>query len=204
MKIGPKYKKARQLGAPVFDKTQTQKFELAEQRKGRDQSRRFRRAPSEYALQLREKQKARYSYLVSERQFARYVRESMAATGAKPSEELYRRLESRLDSVAYRMGLAATRTAARQLASHGHLTVNGRRVTIPSYQLKVGDKVAVRESSRQTKLFEDLKERLQHYNPPAWLGFDENKLQGQVEGWPQLREADLLFNIDSILEFYSR
>ncbi|MEX1028097.1 MAG: 30S ribosomal protein S4 [Candidatus Paceibacterota bacterium] len=204
MKIGPKYKIARRLGAPVFDKTQTQKFDLSLQKKG--QQRRTGRRPkqlSQYGIQLREKQKARYSYLVPEKQFGNYVKAAMSGTGT-PADNLYERLEMRLDNVAHRLGLAPTKSAARQLVSHGHILVNGRKNNIASHYVSVGDTITVREQSKNTKLFETIKERLENYNPPSWLSFDENALAGKVEGKPQRKDADLLFDIQSILEFYSR
>ncbi|MEX0673094.1 MAG: 30S ribosomal protein S4 [Candidatus Paceibacterota bacterium] len=205
MKIGPKYKIARRLGAAVFDKTQTQKYDLALQKKG--QQRRTGRRPkqlSQYGVQLREKQKARYSYLVPEKQFANYVKAAMSTNAGTPADQLYQRLEMRLDNVAHRLGLAPTKTAARQLVSHGHVHVNGRRNNIASHGVSVGDVISIREQSKNTKLFDNLKERLENYNPPAWLSFDENSLTGKVEGRPQLKGADLLFDIQAILEFYSR
>lgn len=202
MRVKGKYKIARRLGAPVFDKTQTQKFDQSLQRKGRHSGSRRRQMPSEYALQLREKQKARYSYLIRERQFRNYVRKAMETS--TPSEELYRLLETRLDSVIYRMGLAPTKSAARQISSHGHILINGKRSTIPSQQLKTGDKIEVKEKSKGSKMFEDIQDRLQHYTAPSWLSFNETSLSGSVEGEPRLNDADLLFDMQAILEFYSR
>jgi len=155
-------------------------------------------------MQLREKQKARYSYLLPERQFARYVKDAMDDIANQPAQKLYERLEMRLDNVVYRLGLAPTKTAARQMVSHGHVTVNGKRMTIPSHYVKVGDTIAVREGSKNTQLFDNLAQRLENYQQPAWLTFDIKKLSGSVDGRPQVSDADLLFDIKSILEFYSR
>ena len=204
MKIGPKYKIARRLNAPVFDKTQTQKFELRKERKG--SNRKSRPKPlSQYGMQLREKQKARYSYLLPERQFSRYVRNAMSDASQKPAQRLYERLEMRLDNVVYRLGLAPTKEAARQMVSHGHVLVNGQRMTIPSHFVQNGDVVSVRESSQSSGLFSDLSERLENYRPPSWLTFDMKKMQGTVQSAPDVNDAtDLLFDIKSILEFYSR
>jgi small subunit ribosomal protein S4 len=203
MKIGPKYKIARRLDAPVFDKTQTQKFQLNKERKAKNK--RGRRKPlSEYGHQLREKQKARYSYLLPERQFARYVKNAMSDSSGKPAQKLYERLELRLDNVVYRLGLAPTKSAARQMVSHGHICVNGKRMTIPSHYVNVGDVITVREGSANTKLFDELSQRLEHYQQPAWLSFDIKQLRATIEGTPNVADADLLFDIKSILEFYSR
>lgn len=202
MKIGPKFKKARKLGAPVFDKTQTQKFQLNQERKAGG---RRGRAPSEYGLQLKEKQKARYCYLVPERQFARYVREAMEHVSGQPAQKLFERLEMRLDNVVYRLGLAQTKSAARQMVNHGHITVNDRKVDVPSHYTSVGDVVAVREASKSKGMFDGLAEQTENYTPPAWLQFDIKNLKGSIEGVPQLKDAtDLLFDMKSILEFYSR
>ncbi|MEX0930651.1 MAG: 30S ribosomal protein S4 [Candidatus Paceibacterota bacterium] len=204
MKIGPKFKIARRLGAPVFDKTQTPKFELSLQRKGQQRSTGRRpKQLSQYGTQLREKQKARYTYLVPEKQFGNYVKAAMNGTGT-PADSLYERLEMRLDNVTYRLGLAPTKSAARQMVSHGHIIINGRKNNIASHAVSVGDVISVREQSKGTKLFDSIKERLENYNPPSWLTFDESSLSGSVKGKPQIKDADLLFDIQSILEFYSR
>src|SRR5262245_8692490 len=129
MKIGPKYKIAKRLGAPVFEKTQTQKFALSEARKAKNVRKKRGGAASDYSKQLTEKQKMRYTYGITEKQLRRYVDEA-AATGHQPIALLIARLESRLDNVVYRLGLAPTRLGARQMVSHGHVTVNGRKLTI--------------------------------------------------------------------------
>src|SRR5690606_11765405 len=132
--------------APIFEKTQTQKFALSSARAGRQVKGRPGQA-SDYKRQLIEKQKMRLTYGVTEKQLRKYVDESLEKSD-QPTQFLIARLESRLDNVAYRLGLAPTRRAARQAASHGHLTVNGRKFTIPSHQLRPGDVVAVRDGSR--------------------------------------------------------
>ena len=198
----PKYKIARRLGPGIFEKTQTQKFAL---REGRRKEKRERpRAKSDFGIQMLEKQKARYSYGIGERQFAKYVAEAIAKKSAKTDELLYERLETRLDNVAYRLHLAPTRQAARQLVSHGHLTVNGVRVTIPSYNVKLGDKVKIREVSVKKVLFANLAENLKDKMPPSWLSFDVEKQAGEVQGKPKLVKSELVFDIAAILEFYRR
>src|SRR5665213_1556341 len=148
MITGPRYKIAKRLGASVFEKAQTQKFALAAERVGRVRKGRPRGA-SEYGKQLLEKQKVKVTYGVGERQFSRYVREAVEA-GGNPVEHLHQTLELRLDNVLYRLGLAKTRRFARQMASHGHVTMNGRRINVPSAAVKVGDRIAVREGSRKS------------------------------------------------------
>ncbi len=198
----PKYKIARRLGPGIFEKTQTQKFALREGR--RKESRERPRPKSDFGIQMLEKQKARYSYGIGERQFAKYVAEALAKKTTKTDELLYERLETRLDNVAYRLHLAPTRQAARQLVSHGHITVNDVRITIPSYNVKVGDKVKIREASAKKILFANLAEKLKDSAPPAWLAFDAEKRAGEIQGKPKLVKSELLFDIAAILEFYRR
>src|SRR5690606_30165190 len=144
MKIGPKYKIARRLGAPVFEKTQSQKYALSLARKERTSKGRPR-AKSDYGKQLIEKQKARFSYGLTEKQFRGYVDKSLSAKS--PAQKLFSLLETRLDYTVFRAGLAKTRAQARQAVSHGHITVGGRRVTIPSILLTEGDVIGIRPGS---------------------------------------------------------
>src|SRR5690606_40724543 len=124
MQTGPKYKICRRLGSHIYEKCQTQKFQLSEARKGKGMRGGRRRNVSEYGEQLLEKQRVRFTYGLKERQFASYVKKA-TGTAAVPAEELYQSLERRLDNVIYRLGLAPSRAYARQLVSHGHITVNG-------------------------------------------------------------------------------
>lgn len=197
MKIGPRYKIARRLGAHLFNKTETQKFALrSSSRGGRG------RPPSNYGKQLLEKQQARFIYGVMNRQLARYARE--AVSEKNPEESLWLRLERRLDNTVYLLGFAASRQAARQLVSHGHMTVNGRRVTIPSYTLSVGDTVSVREGSRKRKLWGGLEERAKTLTIPEWLFLDSSKLEGKVKRLPAYVRSAVPFNVAAIIEFYRR
>ncbi len=205
MKIGPRYKIARRLGAPVFEKTQTQKYAIRQgQRaekggmgKGRP------KAKSEYGLGMNEKQKARFSYGITAKQFGNYVKKAIETKG-NSSEILIRSLESRLDNVALRSGFAPTRQAARQMVSHGHLSVNGTKVTIPSYQVKVGDVIAIREGSKKKVLFATLDEKLKTVKIPSWLKLNFDKKEITVDGLPQAAQTELLFNVGTVLEFFSR
>lgn len=201
MQIGPRYKICKRLGSEVFAKCQTQKFEVS---KSRGHKNRRRRRLSNYGEQLLEKQKVRFTYGMSEKQFRRYVDESTKSRGEKPTASLYARLESRLDNVVYRMGLARSRRMARQLVSHGHINVNDSRVNIPSYQVSEGDKISIRERSREKEPFLNLEERQEGYTPPAWLLFDPQKKQGEVEGTPVLDTTTADFDLTSVIEFYSR
>ena len=203
MIIGPKYKIARRLNAPVFEKTQTPKYALSLTRKSKADKGRPK-AKTNYGRQLDEKQKARYTYGINDRQFSKYVKHILATSGINQAERLIETLENRLDNIVYRTGLAATRRFARQMVSHGHITVNGRRVTVPSFQAKVGDLVGVRINSLKSKLFETLDERHKTYTTPAWLSFDLEKRSAKVQGVPKVGPGDLLFDPKAVLEFYSR
>lgn len=200
MKIGPKYKITRRLGVAVFEKTQTQKYAI---RAGQRAEAPRGRAKSDYGLGLLEKQKARYSYGVTSKQFSNYVKKATEKKG-NSAELLIRSLEGRLDNVALRSGFAPTRQAARQLVSHGHLLVNGTIVTIPSYQVKVGDVVSIREGSKKKPLFATLDERLKTVKIPAWLKLNYDKKEITVDGVPHMEQSELLFNVGAVLEFYSR
>jgi small subunit ribosomal protein S4 len=201
MIIGPKYKIARRLGAGVFEKTEGQKFALSLARRQKQQG--GRGPKSDYGIQMLEKQKARFSYALTEKQFSNYVKKSLQKKGNN-SDLLYGLLESRLDNAVLRSGFVATRLAARQMVSHGHLMVNGTRVTIPSYQIKSGDVITIREGSKKKTLFSGIDERLKNHKAPSWLAVDPEKQSVKVQGAPKLVASELLFNIGQVLEFYSR
>ena len=202
MKIGPRYKIARRLGAPVFEKTQSQKFAIRSTQKSQSMGKKPK-AKSDYGLGLLEKQKARYSYGITSKQFSNYVKKATEKKG-NSADLLISLLESRLDNVALRAGYASTRQAARQMTSHGHLTVNGTIITIPSYQVKVGDIITIREGSKKKGLFNNLDERLKTIKIPAWLKLDFEKKQVVVDGIPHALHSELLFSPGAVLEFYSR
>lgn len=199
MKIRSKYKIARRVGAPVFEKTQTQKFAL---REGRRDRRMFSR--SDYGLQLVEKQKVRFTYVITAKQFAKYVKTVLDKKAQNPQELLYSMLEKRLDNVVYRVGFAATRLAARQMVSHGHIWVNSRKLNIPSYSVQEGDVIEIRPQSRDSKLFASVDERIAQMNVPAWLSFNKDDKKATVSGTPKLGETEVLFNLGQAIEFHSR
>jgi small subunit ribosomal protein S4 len=201
MKIGPRYKKARYLGAAVFRKTQTQKYAMRLQRKAKNMRRRG--AKSEYGKQMLEKQKARFSYGVSGKQFTKYVKKALQTTGDN-TKNLMRILEGRLDNVIVRSGFAVTRSAARQMVSHGHIMVNNIKVTIPSYEVKVGDKLTIREGSKKKIIFSKLNEELRNFKWPAWIGVNADKKEITVIAEPTVDMSELLFDIKAVLEFYTR
>lgn len=203
MKTGPKFKICKRLGPGVFEKCQTRSFTLAEARAAKQKKHR-RGSRSDFALQHIEKQKVRYTYGLSERQFSRYVKEAVEKKSKNAVGELLSVLESRLDNVVYRLGLAATRRQARQLVSHGHIAVNGTKVTIPSYMVRQGAQISVRERSKEKALFVTLSERTSHASVPSWLSVDMVKKTGAVVGVPLLDQAEVAFDPALVIEFYSR
>ncbi|GIW68939.1 30S ribosomal protein S4 [Candidatus Parcubacteria bacterium] len=204
MKLSPKFKVCRRLGPFVLEQCQTPRFEISASRKGVKVRKHGSGRPSTYGLQLLEKQRVRVFYGVSERQLRVYVRRALAQKQVVPLNALLDQLERRLDNVVYRVGLAPTRRAARQMVSHGHITVNGRKVTIPSYQITPGDVVSVRQGSRARTLFSQIKENPPTTTPPAWLQFDFTSLEGSVIGVPTPEVVDLPFQLGQVIEFYSR
>ena len=160
-----------------------------------------RRKKSEYALQLQEKQKVKFVYGVLEKQFRGYYEKAVRMPG-KTGENLLIQLENRLDNVVYRLGYAATRREARQMVNHGHFTVNGKKVNIPSYQVKPGMVVALKDSSRSIERF---KQNLEIYHVvPRWLEFDENNMIGKVVAVPTREDIDLPVEERLIVELYSK
>jgi small subunit ribosomal protein S4 len=202
MKIGPKFKIAKRLGAPIFEKTQTQKFALSEARTGKTKKR-GRATISDYSRQLTEKQKMRYTYGITEGQLERYVTEAVEK-GHQPIASLLTRLEMRLDNVVYRLGLAKTRRAARQMVSHGHVQVNGKRLSIASHRVKVGDAISVREGSKASGLYTELAEDHVSSGVPAWLSFNAKGLAGEVKSEASLEPTETMFDPKLVLEYYSR
>lgn len=200
MKLGPRYKIAKRLNAQIFEKTQTRAFLLSKERSAKNKK--GRRGGSDFQRQLIEKQKLRLTYGLTEKQFASYVESALASKS--PHATLFMNLETRLDSVAYRMGLAPTRRAARQMASHGHLLVNGRRTTVPSYRVSKGDVIAVREGSRQGAMFGGLSEKLKEHRSPSWVEFDPASFEGKMVSDPAHAEQDSIADIGAVFEFYTR
>lgn len=201
MKIGPKFKIARRLGAPIFEKTQTAKYAQSLARKERAGTV-LMRPKSEFGKSLHEKQKARLTYGLSERQFRKYVDEALKT--ANPTQKLFALLETRLDNALFRAALAKTRAQARQAAGHGHATVNGRRVDVPSVRLKSGDVVALREASAQSPLFAEATERMKAQAVPAWLEVDAEARTAKVVGEPTYDAGQNVFDLAVVLEFYNR
>jgi small subunit ribosomal protein S4 len=164
-----------------------------------------RRQVSDYGLQLMEKQKARYMYGVLERQFRRIFEKAERMPG-ETGAHLFSLLEQRLDNVVYRMGLATTRSQARQIVTHGHITLNGRKTNIPSCTVRVGDKIAVRAESRTRAYFKNLVDggELGKHRVPDWLRFYTSDLSAEVVTLPRREDAEQGINEQLIVEFYSR
>lgn len=156
---------------------------------------------SGFAKQLREKQKAKKLYGILERQFANYVAEASKKTG-DTSKILLGYLESRLDNVVYRIGLAGSRRLARQLVSHGHILVNGKKVNIPSYRVRIGETVSLKEKSKKFKIFENISDILAKRESVGWLSIDPKAVSAKVLNIPTVEQPQ--FEAKQIIEFYSR
>ena len=169
----------------------------------RDPNRDKRRKVSEYGLQLKEKQKLRFIYGVLEKQFEHIYERAQKMEG-QAGENLITLLEERLDNVVFRMGLALTRREARQLVSHGHFLVNGKRVDIPSYTIKVGDVVALSEKSKKSEKFKQIVELTADRLVPAWLEANRNELSAKVLRAPVKEDLDYEVEEHLIVELYSR
>ena len=162
-----------------------------------------RKKQSEYGIQLREKQKVRRAYGVLESQFRKYY-EAAANMRGVTGENMLRLLELRLDNVAYRLGFGESRPMARQMVTHGHIQVNGKKVDIASYQVKAGDVISVREKSGDTEFFKELKEQGAKRTVPTWLELNAAKLEGKVVMLPKREDIDLTIEEHLIVEYYSR
>lgn len=200
--VRSKYKIAKRLGAGVFEQTQTQKFALSEARTAASKKKPRGRGGSDYGRQLLEKQRVRYTYGLNERQLSNYAQKAMKE--ADPSTALHRSLEQRADSVVYRAGLAGTRRMARQIVSHGHILVNGRRTTTPSHHLTKGDVITIREGSRKSPLFAGLADKEDNRAVPQWLTVDTSLLKAEVSGEPAYTTVETGLDYATVFEFYSR
>ena len=201
-----KCKLCRREGAKLFlkgdkcymDKCPFNKRPVAPGQHGAD-----RKKVSEYGLQLREKQKTKRIYGVLEGQFRAYYEKADRMKGIT-GENMLSLLERRLDNVVYRMGVAVSRSQARQLVTHAHFTVNGRSVDIASYQVKVGDVIAVKETKKSTPYFEALKGTARSGKMPKWLDFDTEKLEGKIIALPTREDIDSQITEQMIVELYSK
>ena len=192
----PVLKRCRQLGIDPVVLGYSSKKESIRQPKRR-------RKESEYGMQLREKQKAKFIYGVLEKQFRGYFNKAKRQPGIT-GENLMRILESRLDNVVFRLGFARTRKEARQTVSHGHITVNGKRVDSPSYRVRPGDVVAVADKAKEMLVIKSALVSNERMQVPAWLEVDIEKLQGNVLSLPNRDQIDLDINEQLIVELYSK
>jgi small subunit ribosomal protein S4 len=162
-----------------------------------------RRKMGDFGIQLREKQKVRRVYSVLERQFHNYFVDAEHEDGVT-GENLLRLLETRFDNVVFRLGFASSRAQARQLVTHGHFAINGVPTNIPSYELKPGDRIEVRESRRELEPFKNAKETLRSHQAPEWLSLEPARLAGTVISLPRRDQMPLDLNEQLVVEFYSR
>lgn len=160
-----------------------------------------RKKLTEYGLQLREKQKVKRAYGLQEKQFRGYYEKASTMRG-KVGENMLSLLERRLDNVVYRMGIGASRAESRQIVNHGHITVNGKNVNIPSYIINVDDVIAIKENKRELQMFKDLKDV--KVVMPKWLEFDSTKLAGKINALPTREDIDLNIQEHLIIELYSK
>lgn len=195
---GAQYKKSRHLGFSTLENgKELAKRPYAPGIHGQDRKRKL----SEYGVQLQEKQKVRFMYGLNEKQFAKTFKRATKMAGIT-GENLLQLLETRLDNVVYRMGMATTRRGARQIVNHGHITVNGIKVDIPSYTVKPGDVVAVKEQSLDHPAIKAAVEAT--LNRPAYVEFDANKLTGKYLRYPERSELNPDINEALIVEYYNR
>lgn len=197
---GPQGKKARRLGQ-AFTNKQAAVLRRRNQPPGQHTDSRGRL--SEFGTQLKEKQKAKFAYGVQEKQFYSYFLKAQNRPGVTGTNLLHI-LEQRLDNVVYRLGFAETRAQARQLVSHGFFQVNGKRVTIPSYAVKVGDIVSVGAIKAKTKYMQAAKEKLKAAQVPDWLDLNASELKAKVLSQPIAEDMEKMINTQLIVEHYSR
>ena len=172
-------------------------------KKSKRQPKRTNRKVSEYGLQLKEKQKAKFIYGVMEKQFRGYYDKAKKMQGVT-GENLLKLLERRIDNVVFRLGLASTRRQARQVVRHGHILVNGKRLDIPSALVYEGDVITVSEKSRSNAFFKELAENYSALSVPAWLEADASNLSGKVTRYPNREEIDVPVSEQAIVELYSK
>jgi len=196
---GPKTKIARKFGEPIFGDDKS--FEKRNYPPGQHGNNRRRGKKSEYAIQLMEKQKAKFTYGILEKQFRNLFEKASRSKGVT-GEVLLQLCESRLDNVVYRFGIANSRNGARQLVSHRHITVNGKIVNIPSYRVKEGDVVGVREKSKSLQVIQTAVE--QNTAVYEWLSWNKDTLQGTFVNIPQRLQIPEKINEQFIVELYSK
>lgn len=203
---GPSCKLCRREGAKLFlkgDRCYTPKCGFTKRPTVPGQHGANRIKLSEYGLQLREKQKCKRIYGVLETQFSNYF-DAAARRKGVTGDNLIQLLENRLDNVIYRLGFAGSRKQARQVVRHSHILVNGKKVNIPSFQVKVGDKIAIKDNSKKLDIIKAAVEASNGTNVPAWLKVDVDNLAGEVISLPKAEELDIPVKEHLIIEFYSK
>ncbi|MBD9085473.1 30S ribosomal protein S4 [bacterium] len=195
--VGSTYRKSRRLGFSILENGK----ELAKKPYAPGQHGTSRKKLSDYGTQLQEKQKVRFMYGLNEKQFRKTFNEAGKMKGVH-GENFLKLLESRLDSLVYRLGFATTRKGARQLVNHGHITVNGKKVDIPSYRVKPGDVIAVKEQAKQHPMIKSSLEAI--HNRVEFVTYDEAKMAGTYVRYPERSELNADINESLIVEFYNR
>lgn len=203
---GPQCKLCRREGLKLYlkgDRCYTGKCAIDRRSYAPGQHGQSRKKVTEYGLQLRAKQRARRIYGILEKQFHGYFEEANRQPGVT-GDNLLRILERRLDNVVFRLGLASSRVEARQIVTHGHFEVNGRKVNIPSFLVRVGDEIAVAEGSKKSPQIKELMERAGEKTPPAWLEYNAEQVKGRVIALPTRELIDVPVEEHLIVELYSR
>ena len=202
--IGPSCRQCRREGCKLFlkgERCTSKKCAMERRPSLPGQHGSARKRVTEYGLQLREKQKVKRAYGILEKQFRRYYEEAVRMKGVT-GENMLSLIERRLDNVVYRMGIGASRSECRQIVNHGQITVNGRRVNIPSFIVKVGDEIAIKENKTELEMFKQLKDI--KIVMPKWLEFNPQTLTGKVVALPTREDIDLGIKEHLIIELYSR
>jgi len=200
---GPIVKICRREGVNLVESPKAQKYMERHPYPPGQHGQRRRRKPSDYSVRLREKQKLRFYYNMSEKQFQNLFNEASAKTGATGAVFL-QLLESRLDNVVYRLGIASTRRQARQFVAHGHITVNGKRIDIPSYRVNPGDEIGVHANARKMQFIKDNLDARKRGKPFPWLEFDSETLKGRFLHRPSREDIVVPVNELQVIEYYSR
>jgi len=205
MKIGPKEKYCRRFGQKMLwnERCVSAKCGLARRRQRPGSHGHKARPLSLYGRQLLEKQRLKFSYLINEAKLKNYVTLAKKSKKSAP-QALIELLERRLDNVVWRLGYVSSKLTARQLVSHGHFLVNGKRIKAPSYLVQEGDIIEIKPQSKKIKPFENLAQRLKFYQPPSWLEVDKENFKTKVLKFPQAEEILHNFNLPLIIDFYSR
>ncbi len=200
---GPKAKLCRRFGENIFGTAKYDRILTKRNFPAGQHGKSFRRKVSDYGMHLKEKQKLRLIYCLLEKQFHNYFVKAEKMSGVT-GDNLLQLLERRLDNVVYRLGFAVTRMQARQFVNHGHISVNGNKVDIPSYLVKPGDIIAVREKSRSNKMILDAMERTETTSPYSWLSVNKEQANGQFLSIPVVSDIPSTVDVRLIVEFYSK